>query len=530
MKFCVECGRALADTAKFCGSCGAPAAPAAQGANAGPAGGTSQPQPGPQSYEAVSAHRPMHAAQPQQPAPVPQTASTQPLAQPQPIAPTQPIAQQPYAPQQAAPAPSFAPPASAAPAPAFPVPAGAGAPVTGADAALAPAARARHGWRIAAIIAAVVAVAVGGTLAWAIPNVPAVRQLLGMGPKNPGAVTMQVLQSTQDVSSAKFNMTFEELNGSTPTGNKVTIDGKYALGANTDASLFDVQVSDPSDDASGRLVWSGGAFGGQITGDGFDDQYAYVDVNGMRDDLQKLLEYELDATTAKQYTDLVFNVKDAIVKDGKIDSKGALKVFNDGMSAIDDEYAKEYRKYMPNEAVNQQYADFVNAFFTKGLEDSAVQARVFPGKTETKVDGGTKLSYDLNMVEFAHELANYWTANQNSYPDLRKTLVDAAGSEADFNDAVKQMQDWNPDSDEVPGITVAVTYGSGYRFDALEVTLKEPGGGSEAYRMNLTVSDQNKVSADDADAAQFMSTAKQKNTIDLGKLMDSSYSSSSYYY
>lgn len=520
MKFCVKCGKQMADNATFCGSCGAINT---EGSSAGPAGGTYQPQPGPQSYGSYAGQQP---------------AAPQPSVAPQP-APAPVYAQQPAQPQpQPGQAPAFVP-ASTAPQPAF----GAQAPL-GADAALAATVPARrgHGKVIAAIIAAVVAVAVGGTLAWAIPNVPAVRQLFGLGPTNPGAITMQALQSTQSVSSAKFSLNVDQLQNGKSSGSPVTLDGRYALGANTDASLFDVQIKDSASGTSGRLAWSGGALGLQITASG-SDQYAYVDVNGLRDDLQEMLTYEFDDSTAKAYTDLVFNVKDALIKDGKVDGQGALKVFNDGMSAIDDEYAKEYKKFMPSDAVTKQYGDFASAFFTKGLEAKDVQSRVFPNKTESKGADGTTLEYDINVTELMHELGNYWQANQNAYPDLRQSLLDqfkdsSSNPEQSLNDEIKKLQEWKPEAGEPDSAHVSVTYGDGYQLNGFAVTMK--GDDGETYRMELKVSDQNKVSADDPDSKKFMDSAKQNNDFNLDELMGgssydygdygSSYGSSSYYY
>lgn len=543
MNICKQCGTTIPDGVMFCPSCGAPAAVPY---------GTTAPIP--------SSSVPTQAL-PQQPAPPISTQPTQalpPLPQAAP-APTQQFSPVPAVPMPAtgaAPTPAAAPASMLASAPATqgvppvpgvitppngpgvpsapvqptfpgtsgaipPVPGGPavpgvpGAPVPGVPGmpgvpGIAVAAKRRmSGGKIAAIVGGIVAVLVVVALAIIIPNLTAVKALLGFRPNNPFVVTSDAIASIGKLSSTRY-----ELSGSSDDTGKFSASGSYSLGADTDSSML--YFTTKTDDY-GRIAfaWQNGNFGALVqsksywTGD-METQYGYASRGDIRNAIRDLAGSEWD--------DIVLDTKDVIVKDKHWDFAGALETFNKGAKQLDDNYdVKRWNEGQMSEATQKEYAKFALKYFGEHMEKKDVQTKVFPKQESVKSGGNTKLTYDLDLDAFLQDLGQYWQKNEKSYPELRAYLVkqlreqegySSSEAEREFDKAVQKMADGDYDSGELPSVEVMVDYGAKRSLNELEVTVD--GDSTGRATVDLKLSDKDAVSVDDHEVSDFMAKAKSE--------------------
>lgn len=403
-----------------------------------------------------------------------------------------------------------------------------GAMATGTAAMAAVPARPRKKRWIPALIAAIMAVVViGGSVAWAIPNFSTVRQVLHIGPQNPFAITANAVASLRDLHSTRFELTGD----STSIGmrDSVNISGMIALGDTTDDSTMDATVKvNGNDSDSLRFAWNHGAFGAGVSSDA-SSHYIYADSAKLRSSLESVLRIVKDRTTAQQYTDLTFKVKDALVKNGRIDYESVRKTLDDGMASIDDDYARSYRAANTDDPeASKQLTAMMVEFTTKELEKKDVQSRVFPSVTSVKESGQTRLTYTVDLEELAHVIGNYWKANGSKYPKARDAIVQAIKNEhdgmsdADANESLDETMDnlttYDMGDDKVD-MQVNVAYALGYKLNELGVTLTQQDGGSgygsgdgdSTAGFTLKLSDQNKLRPNSPEVARFISDAQSRN-------------------
>lgn len=374
--------------------------------------------------------------------------------------------------------------------------------------------RRKRRW-LPALIAAIVAVAlIGGGAAWAIPNFTTVRQVLHIGPQNPFAITAEAFGSLQDLSSTRFTLKARE--SSKYFSTDATVSGMIALGKTTDESTMDVNVHADNDDTL-RFAWQHGGFAGQS-----GDSTIYASGDRLHSELRDALESNMDKKEARQYADLVFAVKDALVKDGKFDPTGTQKAMDDGMANIDDEYARDYRAARTDDPeATKQLTELVVNFVTKELEGKDVQQRVFPTVTSTKESDQTRLSYSIDLNELSHVAANYWNANQAKYPKAREAIIKSIQNNSDgmsASEAGKQLDDAIDDmasftaGDDV-SLNIEVAYALGYKLNEFSVTLTDPDDEDNHLDLSLRLSDQNKLSPDDASVTRFVQDAQDNNEL-----------------
>ncbi|WP_160319011.1 zinc ribbon domain-containing protein [Bifidobacterium aesculapii] len=482
MNICRQCGRPVPQEATFCAVCGAPVA----------VPGTAVAPPVPSPVPAPIAAPAQQSIPPQQPVPSPP--SQQPTQALPPLPQTPPAPTQSFAPIPAAPVPP-SPAAGAPPQPAFPGTPAPGAPVT--------VKRRLGGGAIAAIAGGIIAVIVAIALAIIIPNLAAVKAMLGFRPNNPIVVTADALASIGKLQSTGFTLS-GDVNG---TG--FTLDGEYSLGSTTDKSMMYITVKgDGSTPMS--FAWQNGAFGMSAEIDsywtGTETQYAYASRADIRNAIRD--------TAGSEWDDVVIDTKNAIVRDGHWDFAGAARTFNEGAGGIDDNAdVKRWNDGQMNEAAQAEYAKFALRFFGERLEKKDVQAKVFP-KNERETSGGvTRLTYELDLTAFLRELATYWKTHEGDYPELRAYLIKQIreqydGTRADaedrYADALQRMIDGDYDTD-MPRVDVSLEYESGRSLNTLDITVD--GDGTTAS-LGLELHEKNKVSVDEPNVSDFMDQAK----------------------
>lgn len=462
---------------------------------------------------AADSHAMPTQALPQQPVPPISTQPTQALP---------PLPQTPPAPaQQFAPVPPVPPVPTASgavpPVPGAPVAPGApGAPgmpgvpgVPGAPMQPVAAKRRMSGGKIAAIVGGIVAVLVVIALAIIIPNLTAVKALLGFRPNNPIVVTSDAIASVGKLSSAHY-----EVSGSSDEPGDFSADGAWSLGSDTDVSML--YFTTKSDDY-GRIAvaWQNGNFGISMQSESYwtgdvETQYAYASRGDIRNAIRDLAGSEWD--------DVILDTKDAVVNNGHWDFAGALQTFNKGAKQLDDNYdAKRWNEGQMNESVQKEYAKFALKYFGEHLEKKDVQSKIFPKQESVKSGGSMRLTYDLDLDAFMQDIGGYWQKNEKQYPELRAYLVKQlreqegySSSEADseFDKAVRKLAEGDYDSGALPSVEVMVDYGAKRSLNELEVTVD--GDSTGRATVDLKLSDKDAVSVDDHEVSDFMAKAKSE--------------------
>lgn len=583
MSYCAQCGQPVADGAAFCGSCGAPVAGAPGAGAAGgslsgagmngagyqPAYGASPVNDAPSApavpatgYGVPSGEQPTQAI-PAMPQPV--EASTQTLppvpggaagaygaavpqapaapVPPVPVAPAAPTASavpepgygayeaqpqsQSYGAYQAAGvpgaqggAPNVAPAGPGGPGVPMP-PAGPGVPVApgvpgGMPGVPAPKKRGLGGGAIAAIAGGVMAVILVVALAFIIPNFTAVKMMLGFRPNNPLMVTYDALASLDKVQSTRFEWTAD-------TGydnGEVKISGAYSLGKSTDESMAYFEYEMP-DYMTVRAAWQNGNVGMYQKNEymsGLDwygdmDQDVYYYVSG------KQIRSSLRSSLGREWSQVILDTKDALVKNGKWDVQGAQRTFLEQSAKASgddsyDEYLDKMKSSQPSDEESKEIGTFSMKFFAEELEKKDVADAIFPSKTTERSDSGTKLTYEFDLAAFSHELASYWQDHEDDYPAMRDYMIrvlkesnDSSRSEAEkaLDDAIDQMLDVK--SSDAPTLEIMVDYGNGRTLNELKISGEQDG---RRVSVGVKLTDKGKVSVDDADVTDFMKDAKRE--------------------
>ncbi|MBT1181771.1 zinc-ribbon domain-containing protein [Bifidobacterium sp. CP2] len=399
--------------------------------------------------------------------------------------------------------------------PGVPVP---GAPGAAPIPAPAPRKRGLGGGAIAGIIGGVVAVILVVALAFIIPNLTAVKMMLGFRPNNPLVVTYDALASIEDLQSTRYELAID----SGESGSKATFSGAYSLGKTTDESMLYVEAKMP-DYMTVRGAWQHGNVGLYEKneymsgldwyGDMDQDFYYYMSGEKLRSGLRSSL--------GREWSQVVLDTKDALVKNGKWDIAGAQKTFLEqsakanGDESLDD-YLDQMKRTQPTDDEAKDIAKFSMKFFGEELEKKDVDEAIFPTKkSERTSTGSTKLTYEFDIAEFVHRLAAYWQDHEDDYPGMRDYMIrvikesnhsTTGEASKSLDDAIDQMLDVK--RSEAPQIEVTLDYGEGRTLNELSLDLTQDRAHITA---DLKLTDKGKVSVDDEDVTDFMKDAKREN-------------------
>lgn len=434
-------------------------------------------------------------------------ASTMPL----PVAPTAPVAPPVSAPSPAVPAPAVAPaqpvPAGVVPAPpsfAPPTAPGAVPGVPGVSGGASAAVR-RVSRKTIAVISTVVAAVIAVALAFIIPNFTAVKAALGFRPNNPLVVTMDALNSLTTLRSAKYEAKFSA------NGSSATFSGLYSLGSTTDDSS--AMLTFDADDSKGSIAWYKGAV---AAGGGYQDEdysYYYYDA----DQLESTLRDGMGGDAAN----FVMDVKDALIKNGRIDVEGTEQTVYDKLDSLSDEYnvdeIERFKDTQPSAAVKSEASKLMQHYFGVELEKKEAIATIFPMHTSQKSGGTTQLDYRIDLKALAQHFVSYWTAHETEYPQLRAWVINQIkdsgvdDAESEYRKALDQVRKWDFGTGsevKMPYVEVSLNYGGKRMLNSISVHAEYDGDSVDG---SLSLSGQNLVSASDTQVTEFVDKAKANN-------------------
>lgn len=390
--------------------------------------------------------------------------------------------------------PSFAPPTAPGAAPGIP----------GASGGAASAVR-RVSRKTVAIISAAVAAVVAVALAFIIPNFTAVRAALGFRPNNPLVVTMDALNSLTTLRAAKYEAKFSA------NGSDATFSGLYSLGSTTDDSS--AMLTFDADDSKGSVVWYKGAVaaGGSYA----DEDYTYYYYDADR------LESTLRDGMGGDAASFVLDVKDALIKNGRVDVEGTEQVVYDKLDSLSNDYdtdeIERFKDTQPSAAVKAEATKLVQHYFGVELEKKEAIAAIFPMHTSQKSGGATQLDYRIDLKALAQHFVNYWTAHEAEYPQLRSWIIKQIGdsgvddAESEYRKALDQVRKWDFGTGsevKMPYVEVSLNYGGKRMLNSISVHAEYDGDSVDA---SLSLSGQNLVSASDTQVTEFVDKAKANN-------------------
>ncbi|AKV55811.1 hypothetical protein AB656_06165 [Bifidobacterium actinocoloniiforme DSM 22766] len=360
-----------------------------------------------------------------------------------------------------------------------------------------------------------VAVVVVLALGLILPNLETIGIVLGLGPKNPIAVTLESFRKLPDASSARIKL-------SVGSGDDFSLEGYYQLGSSTDKSVADFTVK--ADDYRGRLLLlDNGLYAG---GDG---QYVYMDGLDVRSELQDVdftcLPDKTDASTCFD-GDSLLELEQNLIRDGHWNTSAAQSEFMRSSERLHAAHRGELKRGKDKttdtqpqmDTIQRQGQEVLTRFVAKTLEDKDTQGKVFPEQSSHREDSGSRLEYTLDTEQLVRVFSRYMLDSKGDYPELRAYIDDQLGSAGGSYDKLFSAGSRYRDGGEADEKRLPIILRLNRDRTIKSIRCDAKGG----MGFELDVSDVNRVKTDDGDLEAFARKAREGQSLKgLGKLLRS---------